>query len=118
MRHLSAARTKTCILDGVRREGVARWASTSYNGLGREYIYEVIDHAKEYMRGEVHTNSLENCWSLLKRCFKGTYISADPAHLFRYVAEEIFRFNEREGDDGERFLSVAQAVIGERLTYQ
>jgi hypothetical protein len=70
------------------------------------------------VRGEVQTNSLENFGSLLKRCFKGTYISADPAHLFRYVAEEVFRFNERKEDNGERFLSVAQAVIGKRMPYQ
>lgn len=93
-------------------------ALPSYNGLKAEYLHEAVYNAMEYVRGEVHTNSRENFWSIFKRCFKGTYISCDPAHLFRYVAEEVFRFNERTGNDGDRFEMVAGMVTGKRLTYE
>lgn len=62
-------------------------ALPSYNGLNNEFVHEAIDHAKEYVRGNVHTNGLENFWCLLKRCFKGTYVSVEPFHLFRYLDE-------------------------------
>ena len=91
----------------------------SYEGLASDYAHEVINHAVEYVRGNVHTNSLENYWSLLKRGLNGTYVSVEPFHLFRYLAEQAFRFNNRaaEGGDFERFsLAMAQAV-GRRLTY-
>ena len=91
----------------------------SYEGLASDYAHEVINHAVEYVNGNVHTNCLENYWSLLKRGLSGTYISVEPFHLFRYLAEQAFRFNNRdaEGGDFERFsLAMAQAV-GRRLTY-
>lgn len=90
----------------------------SYVGLDAEYIHEMVDHAKEYVRGRVHTNGLENFWSLLKRCLKGTYVSAAPDHLFRYLDEQAFRYNERKHTDGERFDMVMQAVPGKRLTFK
>jgi len=65
-----------------------------------------------------HTNGLENFWCLLKRCFKGTYVSVEPFHLFRYLDEEAFRFNNRDSSDGERFLKAAGSVAGRRLTYR
>src|SRR5580704_10295893 len=68
-------------------------ALKSYEGLSTDYIHEVIDHAEAYARGNVHTNGLENFWSLLKRALKGTYVSVEPFHLFRYLDEEAFRFN-------------------------
>lgn len=77
----------------------------------------MIDHAKEYVRGDVHTNGIENFWSLLKRCINGTYISVMPWHLKSYVDEQVFRFNERKGDDGERFDEVMSRTAGRRLTY-
>ncbi len=64
-------------------------ALPSYNGLNQDYVHQAIDHAKEYVRGNVHTNGLENFWCLLKRCFKGTYVSVEPFHLFRYLDEEV-----------------------------
>lgn len=82
-------------------------------GLDQEFI----DHAEAYVMGQVHTNGLENFWSLLKRTLKGTYVSVDPAHLFRYLDEQVFRFNERGDKDAGRFLKVAYAVLGKRLTY-
>jgi transposase-like protein len=71
-------------------------ALRSYNGLDADYIHEAIDHAKEYVRGKVHTNGLENFWSLLKRGIRGTYVSVEPFHLFRYLDEEAFRFNRED----------------------
>ncbi len=91
---------------------------SSYTGLDREYIHETINHAESYVRGKVHTNCLENYWSLLKRCVNGTYVSVDPAHLFRYLDEENFRFNNREYTDRLRFLSAIQGIVGKRLTYK
>lgn len=89
----------------------------SYNGLNKDYIHEAIDHAREYVRGQVHTNGMENFWSLLKRGIRGTYISVEPFHLFRYLDEQAFRFNEREGTDSERFLKGIIGIIGKRLQY-
>jgi transposase-like protein len=93
-------------------------ALQSYTGLNADYVHQAIDHAREYVRGNVHTNGLENFWCLLKRCFKGTYVSVEPFHLFRYLDEEAFRFNNRDSSDGERFLKAAGSVAGRRLTYR
>ena len=70
------------------------------------------------MSGHVHTNGLENFWSLLKRGLKGTYISVEPFHLFRYLDEQVFRFNERKGNDHGRFETLLSAIVGKRLTYK
>jgi hypothetical protein len=90
----------------------------SYRGLNRHYVHEVINHAVEYVRGNVHTNGIENFWSLLKRSIKGTYVSVEPFHLQRYVEEQTFRFNERKDNDGARFKKVLGSVTGKRLTYK
>lgn len=92
-------------------------ALPSYNGLNKDYAHEAIDHAREYVRGNVHTNGLENFWSLLKRGIRGTYISVEPFHLFRYLDEQAFRFNERENNDAGRFLKGIVGIIGRRLKY-
>ena len=65
----------------------------------------------------IHTNGLENFWCLLKRGIRGTYVSVEPFHLFRYLDEQAFRFNERETTDSERFLKAAPSIVGRRLTY-
>ncbi|MGD0743518.1 MAG: IS1595 family transposase [Verrucomicrobiota bacterium] len=88
-----------------------------YKGLARDFIHQVIDHAKEYVRGNVHTNGMENYWSLLKRGIKGTYVSVEPFHLFRYLDEQAFRFNLREENDSNRFLEAVKGIFGKRLTY-
>jgi transposase-like protein len=75
-------------------------ALKSYEGLD-EFQHQVVDHAIEYVRDQVHTNGLENFWSLVKRGLNGTYISVEPFHLFRYLDEQAFRYNNRKGDDGE-----------------
>ncbi len=92
-------------------------ALKSYDGLDSEYAHKVIDHAVAYVDGQVHTNGLENFWSLLKRGISGTYISVEPFHLFRYLDEQSFRYNNRRLTDSERFSIVAEQVIGRRLTY-
>lgn len=90
----------------------------SYRGLDENYIHEVINHSIEYVRDHVHTNGIENFWSLLKRTIKGTYVSVEPFHLERYLAEQTFRFNERKGNNLDRFLQVVKGVSGKRLTYK
>ena len=85
-------------------------ALSSYRDLGAEYIHNVIDHAESYAEGQIHTNGLENFWSLLKRGLKGTYVSVEPFHLFRYLDEQAFRFNNREMSDNQRFAKVAGSV--------
>jgi transposase-like protein len=89
-----------------------------YRGLDDKYVHEVIDHTIEYVRGRVHTNGIENFWSLLKRTIKGTYVNVEPFHLTPYVDEQVFRFNERDDNDHGRFRKVLQSVFGLRLTYK
>jgi len=92
-------------------------ALPSYSKLADTYTHNVIDHAEAYVDGQIHTNGLENFWSLLKRAINGTYVSIEPFHLFRYLDEQAFRFNNREGSDSQRFAKVAGSVFGKRLTY-
>ena len=89
----------------------------SYDGLDADYRHEVINHAVEYVNGNVHTNTMENFWSLLKRGLHGTYISVEPFHLFRYLDEQAFRYNNRKATDAERFAAVMKQVVGRRVTY-
>jgi transposase-like protein len=91
------------------------WAS--YDGLDEAYTHNVINHAEKYVDGQIHTNGIENFWSLLKRCINGTYVSVEPFHLFRYLDEQTFRFNGRHGNDGERFQKAMEQISGKRLTY-
>jgi transposase-like protein len=93
-------------------------AFKSYTGLSEEYVHKFVDHAVSYVEGHVHTNGLENFWALLKRTIGGTYVSVEPFHLFRYLDEQSFRFNERKGTDADRFLRVASSITGKRLTYK
>jgi transposase-like protein len=93
-------------------------ALRSYSGLDAEYIHGVIDHAEAYVKGQVHTNGIENFWSLLKRAIRGTYVSIEPFHLFRYLDEESFRYNTRKTDDADRFGKVVGSIEGKRLTYK
>jgi transposase-like protein len=92
-------------------------ALSSYKGLDSEYVHNVIDHAEAYVDGQVHTNGCENFWSLLKRGLKGTYVAVEPFHLFRYLDEQAFRFNERGLNDAQRFENVLSAIVGRRLMY-
>ncbi len=94
-------------------------ALMSYMGLSARYAHEVIDHAKGYVRGRVHTNGLENFWSLLKRSIKGTYVSVEPFHLSRYLDEQVFRYNNRKNpmNDSRRFSQAVSRIVGKRLTW-
>jgi transposase-like protein len=90
----------------------------SYEGLAGDFAHKVVDHAVQYVDGKVHTNGLENFWSLLKRGINGTYISVEPFHLFRYLDEQAFRYNNRKDvDDAGRFDLAVQQIVGKRLTY-
>jgi len=91
---------------------------SSYAGLDKEYTHRVINHMEAYVKGNVHTNGIENFWSLLKRTIRGTYVSVEPFHLFRYVDEQSFRFNNRDDDNAARFATVLSAVTGKRITYK
>jgi transposase-like protein len=91
-------------------------ALPSYDRLSDEYVHNVIDHAECYAKGHVHTNGLENFWSLLKRALKGTYVNVEPFH-FRYLDEQAFRFNERKDDDQGRFIKALCGVAGKTLKY-
>jgi hypothetical protein len=89
----------------------------SYKKLDAQYVHKVIDHAECYAKGNIHTNGLENFWSLLKRGIKGTYVSVEPFHLFRYLDEQVFRFINRKTKDVARFIDAVGSIIGKRLTY-
>jgi transposase-like protein len=99
-------------------------ALLSYQGLNnQDFVHQTIDHAERYVDGQVHTNGLENFWSLLKRGLKGTYVNVEPFHLFRYLDEQVFRYNNRatEGNfvgDGDRFVRAMEHIAGRRITYQ
>jgi transposase-like protein len=97
-------------------------ALKSYQGLEARYAHQVIDHASRYVNGRIHTNGLENFWSLLKRGINGTYVSVEPFHLFRYLDEQSFRYNNRATkqhpmNDGDRFALAMNHIVGHRLTY-
>lgn len=97
--------------------------ATVYKSLPKEYSHEFVNHMVKYVHGEVHTNGLENFWSLLKRGLKGTYVAVEPFHLFRYVDEQAFRFNNRKDSkgeklvDAERFELALSQIAGKRLTF-
>jgi hypothetical protein len=93
-------------------------SAMSYRSLQNEYVHRYVNHAVEYVKGHIHTNGIENFWSLLKRTVKGTYVSVDPAHLQSYIGEQTFRFNERKQDDYGRFATVVSSIIGKRLTWK
>jgi transposase-like protein len=113
------------VLTGV--QGGARLytdEAVAYDKLAEHYIHETVNHSEEYVRGRVHTNGLENFWSLLKRHLRGTYVAVEPFHLFRYLDEQVFRYNNRGGKkkinrvtDEQRFDRALSGVVGKRLTF-
>jgi transposase-like protein len=93
-----------------------------YEGLYIHFVHETVTHIEEYVRGEVHTQGIENFWSLLKRGLNGTYVAVEPYHLDRYVAEQVFRYNNRATkdnplNDADRFAAAMHQISGKRLTY-
>ena len=88
----------------------------------QDYIHATVNHVEEYVRGQVHTQGIDNFWSLLKRTLNGTYVAVEPFHLDRYVTEQVFRYNNRATNDNpltdeDRFIAVLSQVTGKRLTY-
>jgi transposase-like protein len=117
-----ADRAAQTLIEFVKRNvrAGARLYTDAYNGYSRldaDYEHQAVDHMVEYARGAVHTNGIENFWSLLKRGLSGTYVSVDPEHLQRYVDERVYAFNHRDQDDLPRFAEVLTQVAGRRLTY-
>lgn len=96
---------------------------TNYDGLSKDYTHLVVNHLERYVQGNVHTQGIENFWSLLKRSLGGTYVAVEPFHLFRYVDEQAFRFNNRKDEfgnkltDSDRFDIAVSQIVGKRLTY-
>jgi transposase-like protein len=90
----------------------------AYRQLPPDFAHQFVDHMEKYVDGVIHTNGMENFWSLFKRCIKGTHVSVDPAHLQAYVDSEAFRFNNRSLKDGGRFNAASLGMIGKRLTYK
>lgn len=111
-------------LQGKVRENVETGAEMmtdewiGYEGLEADYVHNVINHSVKYVEGNIHTNGAENFWTLFKRCIKGTYVSVEADHLEAYIDEEMFRFNEREGKDNDRFVKVLEGISGRRITYK
>jgi transposase-like protein len=113
------------ILDNVKPDSaIFTDEALAYHGLAeKQYVHEFVNHLQGYVRGEVHTNGIENFWSLLKRGLNGTYVSVEPFHLFRYVDEQVYRFNHRKDASGnkitnaERFATALTQVAGKRLTF-
>ena len=90
--------------------------------IAKHYTHEVVNHLEGYVNGRVHTNGLENFWSLLKRGLSGTYVAVEPFHLFRYVDEQVFRYNNRHTrdnplTDSDRFMLALSQIAGKRLTF-
>jgi hypothetical protein len=97
--------------------------SASYYGLSEKFAHEIVNHMEGYVKGQVHTNGIENFWSLLKRGLRGTYVAVEPFHLDRYVDEQVFRYNNRLDEnknkisDAERFNRAMTQTVGKRLTF-
>jgi len=93
-----------------------------YGAFQNDYIHEMVDHSREYVRGQVHTNGIENFWSLLKRTLRGTYVAVEPFHMDKYLAEQVFRFNNRTTKDNpltdaDRFALAVSQIGDKRLTF-
>ena len=91
-------------------------------GMNWRFVHDVVNKTESYVRGRIHTNGMENFWSLLKRGLKGTYVAVEPFHLFRYIDEQVFRYNNRATrdnplNDADRFALAMSQVAGRRLTY-
>ena len=124
-RHGDGSRVRTAVVPGNRRHqlmphihrhiepgaNIYSDALPSYKELEQTYEHKVIDHAEAYVDGQVHTNGLENYWSLVKRALKGTYIAVEPFHLFRYLDEQAFRFNERADNDSADSIRCSAASL-------
>jgi transposase-like protein len=121
---VNRASLQTAVLDRVAPGSkVYTDEARVYRSLPKEYIHEFVNHVEKYVDGRVHTNGLENFWSLLKRGLNGTYVAVEPFHLHRYLDEQMFRYNHRKDDagnkldDGQRFELALSQIAGKRLTF-
>lgn len=107
-------------IHGAVQRGAAVYTDSAkvYDALDPAFLHAAVDHTREYVRGHVHTNGIENFWALFKRTLHGTYTHVAPFHLFRYTGEQVFRFNARKGTDASRFKAALAGVFGRRLTYR
>jgi transposase-like protein len=115
---------QNAILDQIQKGSkVYTDRAVGYDNLAvQEYVHETVNHVEEYVRGQIHTQGIENFWSLLKRGLKGTYIAVEPFHLDRYIGEQVFRYNNRATKDNpltdsDRFVFAVTQILGKRLTY-
>ncbi len=118
--NVRAFHTRTNVIENVERGATVYTDSLrSYRNLPVDgFVHEFIDHTEQYVRDNVHTNGLENFWSLFKRTLKGTYVSVEPFHLQAYADEQCFRFNNRlPMNDADRFSYLVRKVVGKRITY-
>jgi transposase-like protein len=130
------AKVRAAVIPNVRRETLQNIVleeilggskvytdqNPAYCGLAKEYAHDIVNHLERYVNGRVHTNGLENFWSLLKRGLKGTYVAVEPFHLSCYVDEQVFRYNNRGNkdvpmNDADRFSLALSQIAGKRLTF-
>jgi transposase-like protein len=112
--------TRLAFLKENVRKGSKLMTDEGYSAaeFGEDFVHDYVNHEIEYVRGNVYTNGVENFWALLQRTISGTYVSVEPDHLSAYVDEQAFRFNQRNDDDGGRFLKASAMVPTARLTYK
>jgi transposase-like protein len=114
---------QNAILDNVERGSkLYTDSAVTYDNLSEAFVHDVINHSREYVKGQVHTQGIENFWSLLKRSLRGTYVAVEPFHLDRYLDEQVFRYSNRATrdnplNDSDRFVFLMSKVAGKRLTY-
>jgi transposase-like protein len=115
---------QTAVLDQVEHGSkIYTDEARVYRGLPDHYTHEFVNHLEKYVHGRVHTNGLENFWSLLKRTLSGTYVAVEPFHLHRYLDEYMFRYNNRATkdnplNDGDRFDMAVRQIVGKRIIYK
>ncbi len=114
-----AFHVRTHVIENVEKGSTVYSDSLrSYRNLPVDgYVHDFVDHTEAYVKGLVHTNGLENLWSLLKRALKGTYVSVEPFHLQAYADEQAFRYNYRKMTDGQRFSLAVSGILGKRITF-
>jgi transposase-like protein len=122
--HVIPTVRRDVLMDAILRN-IEKGSTVYTDGLGAYdslllsgFMHQFVNHTTEYVRGEVHTNGIENFWALLKRTLKGTYVAVEPFHLDQYVGEQVFRFNNRKNkDDYDRFALAVSQATGKRLTH-
>jgi transposase-like protein len=120
MPNVGSYHIRTNVIENVEKGSTVYSDSLrSYHNLPVDgFVHDFVDHTEEYAKGQVHTNGMENFWSLLKRALKGTYVSVEPFHLQAYCDEQAFRYNTRKLSDFERFTIVMKQIVGRRIMYK